>query len=137
MVLKGIMIRRLTLLLSPCPRRLSVPTTLNRTPFSRIVLPIEGRPGNRTLRASSPITTTARFCSSSQHIQPPPVSNRRIADLVEVALHAHQLPAGLKKIADRANISPLDYRGRLLHIGTFRTDVEVILISQRVLTAYC
>src|SRR5438552_5985398 len=53
MVLNGMKIRRFKVLLSPWPIRFSVPITWNRTPFSRIVLPTEGRPGNSTRRARS------------------------------------------------------------------------------------
>src|SRR5437762_4632659 len=63
MVLNGMKIRRFKVLLSPWPIRFSVPITWNRTPFSRIVLPTEGRPRSEehTSELQSPMYLVCRL----------------------------------------------------------------------------
>ena len=53
---------------------LTTPMTSKRIPFSRIVLPTAGRPGNRFFSISSASTATIRRCDSSSSLSQRPAA---------------------------------------------------------------
>ena len=117
MVLKGMKILRFIPLLSPWPIRFRVPTTWKRVPFSKIVLPIEGRPGNNSRRDSSPKTTTARFCESSKSLTQRPSAMGMYRSWLNFGRYSHQASAALEEVANRPDVSSLQDRDGVFHIG--------------------
>ena len=107
--------------------------TVKRTPFSRIVAPTAGRPGNRVRRTSSPMTITVRFCASSMGLIQRPFVDRQVANLVEDGGHSHDLAAGLEEITDRADVAAGDDRGSGADLGhSFRMS-SIVAIGEVVL----
>ena len=116
MVLNGIMIRRLALLLSPCPGALQRAHDLKANSVEQDRAADRWPPRKQYL---------ARFIADHHHgpllcvihgVQPAAFVDRNVTYVVKVGLHSHQLPAGLKKIADGANIAALDDWRRQLHV---------------------
>ena len=101
-------------------------------PFSRIVAPTAGRPGN---------SVAPHFVANHDHgallrvihvVEPPPFIDAEVADLVEIGGHSHDLAAGLKVVADRTNIVAGNDWSRRPYAWAFGR-MSVIAIGQIVL----
>ena len=66
-------------------------------------------------------------------IDPAAFVDRKVANLVDVGGHAHDLAAGLEKVAHRSDVVAGYYGGSRADAGAFAKNVFVIFVSQIVL----
>src|ERR1035438_981853 len=133
MVSIGIKMRELVPLLPSRPTFATTPTTSKLMPFSRIVEPTAGRPGNIFLSSSQPTTATRRAAERLRvvlGIEPAAGFYRNVANLVVVGGHAENLAVGRSVVADCADVFSIQYGRQRAHELSLVANRQVIFIGE-------
>src|ERR1700676_167119 len=72
------------------------------------------------------------FLSFVQTIQPSPLLERKIPDLVVLGLHAGNLPVGAGKLADGPDVIAEKHRRSIAYVGSLLADVHIVLAGEQI-----
>src|SRR6266478_5462747 len=72
------------------------------------------------------------FLRFVQTIKPAPLLDGKKPDLIELRLHADNLPVGSGEFANRTHIIASQKRRSVANVGSFPTDVRVVLVGKQI-----
>ena len=130
MVSIGMKMRELVPLLPSRPTFATTPTMSKLIPFSRIVEPTAGRPGNMFFSSSHPTTATRRRSALSWLLNQRPGSIGNVANLVVVGGHAEDLAVGGAVVADGANVFAIQHRRQCAHELRLIANRQIVFVGE-------